>query len=91
MANICLHCFVAGRVQGVFYRRNTVEEAIARGITGWVKNLSDGRVEVMICGEREAVFALRDWLWKGLERAQVESVEAQEAPFQVYSEFKTIH
>lgn len=91
MANICLHCFVAGHVQGVFYRRTTVEEAIARGITGWVKNLSDGRVEVMICGEEGAVFALRDWLWKGPERAKVELVAVQEVPFQVYSEFKTIH
>lgn len=88
MGQICLHCFVSGRVQGVFFRRYTHERAIQLGVTGWVKNLDDGRVEVLICGESERVEALRDWLWEGPPAAEVSGVEVREAPVQDYSEFE---
>ncbi|HMB51510.1 MAG TPA: acylphosphatase, partial [Natronoarchaeum rubrum] len=44
------HVFVSGRVQGVFYRANTRENARERGVDGWVKNLEDGRVEAVFEG-----------------------------------------
>ena len=48
-----LHVFIEGRVQGVFFRAHTRDEAISRGLAGWVRNLPDGRVEALFEGERE--------------------------------------
>lgn len=88
MTSICLHCFVSGRVQGVFFRRETHRQAIERGVQGWVKNLADGRVEVVLCGEREKVEKLRDWLWEGPSHAKVTQVESTETPCQSFSKFE---
>lgn len=88
MAKICLHCFVSGRVQGVFYRRETVEQAIARALKGWVKNLLDGRVEVMICGEEADVRAMETWLWQGPRAAQVDTVAATIVPVENFQQFE---
>ncbi len=88
MGSICLHCFVSGRVQGVFYRRATYEEGIKRKLTGWVKNLADGRVEVVICGEEKAVYAMQEWLWEGSKAAEVMDVEIIEEPLQTYASFE---
>lgn len=80
MAITCLQCFVSGRVQGVFYRRETMKRAQSLGLVGFAKNLSDGRVEVVLCGEQEAVESLRDWLWQGPPAANVTGVEVKEIP-----------
>lgn len=88
MTAICLHCFISGRVQGVFYRRETQKQALARGVKGWVQNLPDGRVEAVFSGEREIVEALRDWLWQGPPAASVTSVEVEELPYQTFSQFE---
>jgi len=72
-------CLVSGKVQGVFYRASTSERARALGITGYAKNLPDGRVEVLACGEEVKVRELVDWLWQGPPAAKVESVDLQEA------------
>lgn len=88
MAKICIHCFVSGRVQGVFFRRETYEQSIARGLTGWVRNLPDGRVEAMICGEEADVAAMQAWLWEGPRAAQVSDVEVQQRPFEVLQTFE---
>lgn len=88
MAKICLHCFVSGRVQGVFFRRETREQSIARGLTGWVRNNSDGRVEVMICGEEVNVRAMQTWLWEGPRVAEVSNVEALEVPWELFQQFE---
>lgn len=74
----CLRCMVSGRVQGVWYRASTQERASALGVTGYAKNLPDGRVEVLACGDREAVEALREWLWQGPPAAEVSAVECGE-------------
>lgn len=67
----CFHCHVSGQVQGVFFRASTREEAIRLGLAGWVRNLADGRVEVLACGEKEALTALLSWLEQGPEHANV--------------------
>lgn len=86
---ICLRCRVQGRVQGVFYRASTRNKARELKVSGFVRNLPDGAVEVLACGEAAAVRALRDWLWKGPSAAAVEQVDCQEQPFQDHGGFET--
>ena len=76
---VCKRCFVSGRVQGVFYRASTAEQARRLGITGYAKNLPDGRVEVLAWGEAAAVKELIDWLWQGPPAAKVSAIEIQDA------------
>lgn len=81
---ICQRCRVTGRVQGIFYRATTREQAHHLNVTGYARNLSNGDVEVLACGEPDAVKALCDWLWQGPSHAEVMAVEcesvAQTAP-----------
>lgn len=73
----CVRCLVSGRVQGVWYRASTQQQARALGLTGRARNLRDGRVEVLACGDDAAVDALCAWLWQGPELAQVSDVVVQ--------------
>lgn len=73
-----IRCLVAGRVQGVYYRAATLSRAEELGLHGWVRNLSDGRVEVVAAGSPEAVAALASWLWQGPPTARVESIRIEE-------------
>jgi acylphosphatase len=70
---------VSGRVQGVYYRASTASQARRLGVTGYARNLADGRVEVLACGEPEAVDALCAWLWKGPPAARVSDVRVEDA------------
>jgi acylphosphatase len=76
---ICRRCLISGKVQGVFYRASTAEQAKRLGLTGYAKNLQDGGVEVLACGEEAKVSELVDWLWKGPPAAKVQGVEVQDA------------
>lgn len=76
---VCKHCLVSGKVQGVFYRASTAERARALNITGYAKNLPDGCVEVLACGDEAKVRELIDWLWKGPPAAKVGGVAIEEA------------
>jgi len=78
--------FVRGRVQGVFYRASTREQAVRLGIVGYAKNLSDGRVEVLAIGESAAVDALERWLWQGPPAAQVIEVIAEQLEIDLIAE-----
>lgn len=69
------HVWISGRVQGVFFRACTVDEAVARGVDGWVRNTSDGRVEAAFEGERSAVEAMIAWCRTGPPAARVSTVE----------------
>jgi acylphosphatase len=69
------HLFVSGRVQGVFFRDHARRWAGSLGLTGWVRNLLDGRVEVLAEGEREKLEDLVDRLREGPPFAQVEDLE----------------
>jgi acylphosphatase len=70
---------VRGRVQGVGFRYFTQREAIALGVTGWVRNLDDGRVEVFGQGSEAEVDTLQGRLWQGPRWAEVRDVEVIEA------------
>ncbi|MBD9675610.1 acylphosphatase [Pseudomonas sp. PDM18] len=75
MARICLHGYISGKVQGVYYRQSTQEQADRLEIDGWVRNLEDGRVELLIEGEEDAVRELEKWLARGPVKAKVTAVE----------------
>jgi acylphosphatase len=69
---------VSGRVQGVYYRASARSQARELGITGYAENLADGRVEVLACGEPDAVAAFIEWLKLGPPAAQVTAVDVSE-------------
>lgn len=66
---------VSGRVQGVWFRRSTADEATLIGVDGWVRNLPDGRVEAVFEGTPGAVSLALDYVARGPERAIVEDVD----------------
>ena len=74
---IARRCLVAGRVQGVFYRASTQSRARSLGVSGYARNLPDGRVEVLACGTPDSVQTLCDWLWHGPPAAHVTAVEVE--------------
>ncbi len=88
MKMLGLRCQVSGRVQGVGFRYATVDKALSLGVTGYVRNLPDRRVEVLACGEERAVNALRNWLWQGPSLAQVSDVRCETAPYQDFRDFR---
>ncbi|SDJ29648.1 acylphosphatase [Billgrantia gudaonensis] len=75
MSKRCVKALVSGKVQGVWFRRATQEQALQHGVTGHARNLPDGRVEVLLCGDGEAVNQVAAWLWKGPPNARVTHVE----------------
>jgi acylphosphatase len=66
---------VSGRVQGVFFRDSTRTQAGKLGINGYARNMPDGTVEVMACGDERSVAQLAEWLWQGSPMSAVENVE----------------
>ncbi|NOX44437.1 MAG: acylphosphatase [Caldiserica bacterium] len=72
-----VHITVSGRVQGVFFRANTQEVAQRLGLSGYVRNLPDGRVEVVAEGAEEALRKLIEWCHEGPPLARVERVEVR--------------
>ncbi len=74
------HVFVSGRVQGVYFREYTRREAEKVGVTGWVRNLWDGRVEAVFEGPRSAVEHMVRWCHRGSPRARVDHVEVHYEP-----------
>jgi acylphosphatase len=77
-ASRAIRCVVAGRVQGVYYRVATAEQANRLAIDGWCRNLPDGRVEVVAAGEPAAIAELARWLWTGPPAARVDAVQLEE-------------
>jgi acylphosphatase len=69
-----VNLIIKGKVQGVYYRKIAQEKARTLNITGWVKYISGGRVEVMATGTDEAIEAFIEWCKKGPDKAVVENV-----------------
>jgi acylphosphatase len=83
----CKRFLVSGRVQGVYFRAYTQQQAERLKLTGWVRNLRDGRVEVLACGEEAALGALQEWLWRGPELAWVSAVSSEPVVAEDHSYF----
>lgn len=75
------HVLISGKVQGVWFRASTKQVAESLGLSGWVRNLSDGRVEAVFEGDAESVSKAIEWCRKGPEGAVVTDIEVSyEAP-----------
>jgi acylphosphatase len=72
-----LHCTVSGVVQGVNFRAWTKSQSENLGIKGWVRNLSDGRVEVLAQGSEDALEELKKRLFNGPTMSRVEDVQCE--------------
>ena len=80
MTVVRVHLYISGRVQGVYYRSNAMQEAKRLGLTGWVRNLPDRRVEAVAEGEEEWVEEFVRWCRKGPPLAIVRGVEIHREP-----------
>ncbi len=77
------HVYVSGKVQGVYYRASTAKKAHSLGLSGWVKNLTDGRVELFVQGPADSLEQLLRWCKKGPMLAKVSNVECEVAQVDV--------
>jgi acylphosphatase len=75
-----VHVFVSGDVQGVGFREAIAEKAIEQGVTGWVRNLSDGRVEAVLEGPRDEVYRVVGLCRAGPKGARVQGVQVDREP-----------
>lgn len=80
---------VTGRVQGVFYRAAACEKAQGMNLTGWVRNKSDGSVEIMAEGEKENIQSLIEWCRIGPPRASVRDISVKWQEYK--NEYDTFH
>ncbi|TFG20396.1 MAG: acylphosphatase [Promethearchaeota archaeon] len=87
-----MHAYVSGKVQGVFFRANAADIANRLGVKGWIKNLNNGKVEVLAEGSQEKLNELLKWLRRGPIWANVQAVhhEFSESEKEDYRNF-TIH
>ena len=81
MANICMHVYVSGYVQGVAFRYSAIRQANSLGVSGWVKNLRDGRVELLIEGEESPVRKMVEWCSHGPRSAHVTELQTEIHPY----------
>jgi len=73
-----VHVLISGRVQGVWFRASTRQKAEELGITGWVRNTTDGKVEAVFEGEEEIVQKMIEWCRHGPPLATVEHVKIKQ-------------
>lgn len=90
MTNSGIHALVSGKVQGVFYRDSTRVQANQLGLSGWVRNLDDGRVELKAFGSDHQLHKLIAWLEKGPMLARVSDVQVLNIPFEQHKEFHIV-
>jgi acylphosphatase len=79
---------VSGKVQGVFFRASARNEALRLGLIGYAKNLPNGNVEVLACGEESAIAELERWLQIGPPAAQVQAVQRMAVDIALASGFR---
>ena len=89
LENLQVHVIVSGRVQGVSFRWYTQREAQTYGLTGWVRNLSNGQVEAVFEGDSQAIHEMVAWCYMGPTSARVDNVAVDyRAPTNEFTGFK---
>lgn len=84
---ICKKFIISGHVQGVWFRASTRDQANNLGLTGWVKNLNSGDVEVIACGTEQQLEILHQWLQHGPENARVDQVVVSDSDWCEFQQF----
>ena len=86
-----VHIFITGKVQGVYFRQNAALKAQELNVSGWIRNLKDGRVEAVFEGEKTNINKLLNWCKQGPKDAIVRNTETINEPFKnEYSDFQII-
>lgn len=73
--NSKVHVIISGKVQGVWFRANTKQKAEQLGLTGWVRNTSDGKVEAVFEGDKKLINEIVEWCNQGPPLAEVDNVD----------------
>jgi len=74
-SNVRARVIISGRVQGVFFRMETLKAAQLYGVSGWVRNKADGTVEALFEGDKKSVDLILEWCRKGSPPAKVEKTD----------------
>jgi acylphosphatase len=85
-----VNLLIKGKVQGVYYRNAAKEEADKLGVTGWIKYISEGRVEAMATGNKEQLQQFIQWCRRGPEKAIVKDVIITPLSLQQFNDFTII-
>jgi acylphosphatase len=85
-----VHLIIKGKVQGVYYRASAKDVAREVGVTGWVKNLPDGNVEVIVSGSEDRVAKFIEWCRKGPKNAEVTEVIVNDSKEKPLTDFRII-
>ncbi|WP_448549411.1 acylphosphatase [Thalassotalea fusca] len=85
--NVSYIAHISGKVQGVYFRASSQQQAIEYGISGYARNLEGGDVEVLMCGEQQCVDKMLEWLSHGPPQAEVSRVETKQVPWQDHNHF----
>ena len=80
--NVSYMAHVSGKVQGVYFRVSSQQIAIEYSLSGYARNLTNGDVEVLMCGEEQNIKKMIKWLEQGPVGAEVSNIEVQKVPFQ---------
>lgn len=84
-----LHLYISGHVQGVAFRANSLRMASNFGLGGWVKNLPDGRVELLAQGDEKALRHLLSWAHQGPSQSRVDHLEVHwDEPSEHFQDFQ---
>lgn len=81
MSKTCVHGYATGRVQGVWFRGFVRDQAARCELQGWARNLADGRVEILLCGEPEQIAEALKQIHIGPRLARVDELDMRSAPY----------
>jgi len=85
--NVCYIVHVSGTVQGVYFRASSQQQAIDYSLSGYARNLADGDVEVLLCGQQANIDKMLVWLSHGPEQAEVSAIQSKQVPWQEHNFF----
>lgn len=91
MTKKCVKYQVSGMVQGVGFRYHTCHEGLKRGLTGYARNLDNGDVEVVACGNESEIWSFHEWLREGPRTARVSKVVAEDIEFKAFRGFEILY